>query len=126
MKVRFQAMGTSKGSWIGDLETLENFGKADEVSEVEIVMENGPTILLEEVIDSLTKDTIVSHLKMTIVQQGCGERQEKHFPPSTVQYLQLSAVREGDHPPTVSPEPSRCAPTSSFVRASRCAKSKKR
>lgn len=85
MKVRFQAMGTSKGSWIDDLEALANFGKEDEVSEVEIALENGPTILMEEVIDSLTKDMIVSHLEMIITPHDAPPL-ELRFSPSVVQY----------------------------------------
>lgn len=83
MKVRFQAMGTTKGPWIDSLEALMNFGEADEVSEVEVALENGPTILIEEVIDSLTKDIIVAHLKMVISPHDTPPL-EVHFSPSTV------------------------------------------
>lgn len=85
MNVRWQLMGTSQGAWIEDLEMLREAGREDQISLVEMALTNGSTIIVEEVIDGLTKDSVTSHLEVRIAPHDTAPL-DVRLSPVVVQY----------------------------------------
>jgi hypothetical protein len=84
MQVRWQMMGTTE-AWFKKLEMLTKADREREVSHVEMSLKNGPTIVVREMVDDVTRELVTSHLEVHIAPRGT-DPVDIHLSPVVAKY----------------------------------------